>query len=192
MSNYAKGEYEFILEGRLKHGTQRPEHTEPPTFDTVTALRSPTDAAPYAVHCAVFVLNWASLTNDAAHARLRHFISIAQTKGSDARRSKLGFLTELTLMTAVPVIVAVTQIDHNGAHFRVQPLRLLADADIQGQLDPLSTKLGVPRRDIIPVMSYLNEATTEPALDYLALSLLRRVVDLADDRLLAKCLLHDK
>lgn len=185
MSNYSRSEFDYILKGRLRHGVERPEAISPPSFDADVALRPVSQAGDFRVHAAILVLSWRALTNEATLSRFRSFVMACRDEREIIDKLACRFTEELT---GVPVTVAVTQADLDVADLRSKPSLTLWSSLISDKLDDVAQKICVARRDIFPVVNYLDETRNSPEIDFLALRVLRHALELHDDRLLDSAL----
>jgi len=86
-------------------------------------------------------------------------------------------------LTGIPQAVFLTKIDKLGLDFQDNYTNVFKDKTIKRLIETVSEMFGVPRNNVLPVKNYEQEMEVETDVNILALLALRRLQQLAADRM---------
>ena len=81
----------------------------------------------------------------------------------------------------MPFVILFTKIDCLDSAVKDDLSMVYHSTVIEGDIETLANKLGVPLSQILPIKNYHKETELNPAIDVLAMSALRQMLRLADD-----------
>jgi len=154
-TNYQKKEFEYILTGQMKHGYNA-EDKNAPAF--LRDSHSVEDQA----HCIIFVIPAKSADNGDYITPLKQFVDEADALGKK-------------------YLVAVSQFDKEEELIRDYPQILPSNSRIKPVCKQIATKLGIEQNLILPILNYTLETAKSEYIDIMALRVLMRALDLAED-----------
>ena len=91
------------------------------------------------------------------------------------------FICDIDLFAGVPFVILFTKIDCLDRAVKDELSLVYHSTAIEGDIEALGDKLGVPLSQILPIKNYHKETELNPAVDVLAMSAVRQMLRLADD-----------
>jgi len=153
-NNYSKGEFEFLLKGRLPN---RFLEGKDPSVECLTTEQG----SIFSVDCIIFLVPIKSHDNDQYIQRLQNFIKRAEDLGKR-------------------YVVALSQIDTKFRDLREQPSLIYSDDRVNKIKVELATTLGVEPRLVFPSLSYFSEDSKVEYIDITALRILKEAIVLGE------------
>jgi len=159
-NNYVKGEFEFLLQGRLPHKFK--EGNDPSNSLTVENGRK------FSVDCIIFLIPIKSYDNAQYIQRLQDFIKRAEDENKR-------------------YIVVLSQVDTKFRDLREQPWMILTDDRVNQARVKVATSLGLEPRLVFPSMSYFSESYKVEEIDICAIRILQEALILGEGEIKNAC-----